>query len=103
MNTRVEHDTFGEIGIIEHEGREYAARGATVTPDYATAYPAKGGILCDWSGNQIGRWRAVAWWPVRSYLGSTMYQIEAVIDGRTYTGRGFGEGMLWRGKVKVTR
>lgn len=100
MNTRTERDEHGEIGIVEHDGKEYAARGATVTPEYAVAYPAKGGILCSWGGDMIGRWRATASWPVRSYMGSRMYQIEAVIDGRTYTGRGFGEGMLWKGKAK---
>jgi hypothetical protein len=33
-------------------------------------------------------------WPMRrSYRGSHMYQIYAHINGRDYTGRGFGEGM----------
>lgn len=104
--TRTEHDAIGEIGIFVHEGREFAARGATVTAEYATAYPGDGGILKDWSGAAIGTWRKVASWFVadpRGYSRTAMYQIEAVIDGRTYTGRGQGLGMLWRGKAKVTR
>ena len=99
METRIEYDEVGEIGIIIHEGREYASRGATVTPTYAVAYPGKDGILKNWGGKAIGTWKAVASWPIRSYMGSRMYQIRAWIDGRCYTGRGFGEGMLWRGKV----
>ena len=100
METRIEHDTLGEIGIIVHEGKEFAARGAVVTPTYAVAYPGKGGILQNWEGKAIGTWRAIASWPIRSYMGSRMYQIRAWIDGRCYTGRGFGEGMIWRGKVR---
>ena len=101
MKTRVERDAIGEIGIIVHEGKEYAARGAEVTPAYAVAYPGKDGILKDWGGKAIGTWRAVASWPMpHAWIAPRMYQIEAVIQGRTYTGRGCGEGMLWRGKIK---
>ena len=37
-----------------------------------------------------------------SHIGGwNMHQIEAVIDGVTYTGRGFRVGMIWRGKRKA--
>ena len=90
----------GEIGIIINEGKEYGALGAFVSAEYATAYPGKDGILYNWGTEKLGTWRIVASWPVRSWMGSRMLQIEAVIDGRTYTGRGFGEGMVWNGKIK---
>jgi len=32
-----------------------------------------------------------------------MHQIEAIVNSVTYTGRGFGEGMVYRGKRKVSR
>jgi hypothetical protein len=103
METRIEHDAVGEIGVVVHEGREYAARGATVTATYAAAYPGAGGVLQSWGGEAIGTWRVVASWPVRSYMGSTMYQIEARINGQLFTGRGFGAGMLWRGRLKAVQ
>lgn len=86
---------------FEHAGRTFESGGAVVTPDYAVAYPGKDGKLTDWHGHELGTWRAVASWRVNSYVGSRMYQIEATIAGVTYTGRGFGEGMLWRGHRKA--
>lgn len=32
-------------------------------------------------------------WRVNSYIGTHMFQIYARVEGRDYTGRGFGEGM----------
>lgn len=46
-----------------------------------------------WTGVDIGRARETSSWRVNSYVGSRMYQFEARIAGRTYTGRGFGDGM----------
>ena len=100
-----------EVGIIVHEGREFASGGAFVSPSHAVGYPdfprfadrvqeSRTGRMKAWDGTDLGSCRIVASWPVRSWVGSRMYQIEATIDGRTYTGRGFGSGMLWRGKAK---
>ena len=50
-------------------------------------------VLTDWYGNQIGFCFSRKSWPVRSYIGSRMYQFYATIGGREYTGRSFGEGM----------
>jgi hypothetical protein len=104
MNTRTIETATGEIGIVEHNGKEFAAGGGDV--DHAAgrvaAYTSKDGALTLWSGRQIGTWRAVASWRTpRGILSDRMYQIEAVVDGILYTGRGGGEGMLWRGKRKV--
>lgn len=49
--------------------------------------------VTDWHGNAIGNATRGAMWRVNSYLGSHMAQWYARIDGREYTGRGFGEGM----------
>jgi len=86
--------------IIEHEGRAFEAGGAIVTPTAIAAYVAADGVLTDWHGNSIGRWRETARWRMRSYLGSYMHQLEATVDGIVYTGRSFGVGMLYRGRAK---
>jgi len=86
---------------FEHEGRKFCSGGAVVTPKHCIAYPGKDGVLNDWHGKPVGTWRSVASWPINSWIGSTMHQIEARVDGVLYTGRGFGEGMLYRGKRKA--
>lgn len=96
---------------FEHEGRKFSAGGSHVDPVYLIAYPARdpqeniaawrhdaSGPLHDWHGNVIGTWRATRSWPVRSWIGSRMYQIYATVDRRTYTGRGFGVGMILRAR-----
>jgi len=86
---------------VTHEGRTFEAGGAVVMPDHIVAYPEKDGVLCDWHGNAIGTWRATATWRTpRSWLSSAMSQIEATVDGITYTGRGAGVGMIYKGRVK---
>lgn len=103
METRTIETPTGQIGVVIHEGREFAAGGGDVTPTHATAYPGADHKLMLWDGKVIGTWRAVASWRINSWIGDRMYQIEAIIDGRTYTGRGLGEGMLWRGRIKASR
>jgi hypothetical protein len=86
---------------IEHEGRTFECGGAVVTPEAIVAYPRAGGVLGDWHGRPIGTWRAVSRWKTpRSSMSLTMSQIEAVVNGITYTGRGAGEEMIFKGKVK---
>lgn len=92
-----------EIATVEMDGREFTALGAVVTEDSATGY-INGSDLTDWESKRIGSVRVVSSWPMpRSWQGSRMYQIEATINGIVYTGRGFGNGMLWRGKRKRTK
>ena len=82
-----------------HDGRTYEAAGAHVDDQFIIAYPGKGGILASWHGERMGTWRATSSWRVRSYIGTRMYQIVAILDdGRIYTGRGFGEGCIFRGE-----
>ena len=94
---------------IEHEGREFSAGGAIVTPDHIFAYVGKkltSGAgqreLTDWHGKILGTcYISSTWATPRSYVSSTMHQAYATVDGVTYTGRCAGEGMLFRGR-KVT-
>jgi hypothetical protein len=100
---------------FHHEGRTYEAGGAVVMGDYAVAYIGKPdgrdwsthvgnsvGPLTNWRGETIGRYRIVSsWLQGFSHPLTRMYQIEATIDGVTYTGRGQGKGMIWRGKRKA--
>ena len=69
---------------------------------HCIAYPGKDGILHTWHGEAIGSWKATSSWPIRSWVGSKMYQIEARIGDVIYTGRGFGEGMIFKGKRKAS-
>lgn len=98
---------------FEHEGHAYKSGGAVVTPDYAIAYlkSERTGELVrdlrwfvtDWHGKELGSARITASWSMpHSWVSSRQYQVEAIIDGVTYTGRSMGEGMAWKGKRKRT-
>jgi len=49
--------------------------------------------LTDGNGNKIGTCYLSSSWPVNSWRGSHMFQIYAWVNGKEYTGRGFGRGM----------
>jgi hypothetical protein len=84
--------------VFTHEGKAFESGGAIVTDDVIIAYPDKDSVLRDWHGKPLGTWRTRSRWRVRSHMGTYMHQIEAIVSGRTYTGRGFGEGMIFRGR-----
>jgi hypothetical protein len=86
---------------VVHQGRRFSAGGARVSSTAIVAYPAAGGVLNDWHGRPIGRWSKVANWLVGSRWGlpTVVMQIRAVVDGITYTGRGQGPGMIFRGRA----
>jgi hypothetical protein len=46
-----------------------------------------------WTGLPIGTCFLSSSWKVNSYIGDRMYQIYATVNGRQFTGRGFGQGM----------
>jgi hypothetical protein len=84
---------------VEHDGRKFTAGGAVVTPDAVVAYLGKDGILTDWHGRQLGTYRIVATWRTpRSWVSSTMSQVQATVDGVRYTGRSAGVGMIYHGR-----
>lgn len=87
---------------ISHNGRQFEAGGAMIAPDFAVAYMGKDmASVTDWHANPLGAARVVSSWKMpRSWQGDRQYQVEARINGRLYTGRTMGGGMIWRGKAK---
>jgi hypothetical protein len=85
-------------------GRRITSGGAVVTDTYLRAYPSKGGVLHDWHGRPIGTWRTLSTRPAvffgrQSFAASRYYYMRAMVDGREYSLRGFGEGMVAMGRV----
>jgi len=104
MNTRSEWNGKSEIGIFTHEGKEYAAGGSLVTPEYAIGYMSRDmRAILSWDGQTLGTARVTASWPIRSFMSDRMYQVSATIEGIRYTGRTCGAGMIWRGKARRTK
>lgn len=70
---------------------------------YQTGYlSADRKTIIDWAGHFLGEARVKSQWKTpESFASAEMYQIEALIDGVFYTGRGSGESMLWKGKRKT--
>lgn len=100
--------TYVETGCtITHEGRTFEAGGAVVTPDYVIAYLSLDGTryhITDWHGQHLANARITATWRTpHSWLSDTMHQVEATIDGITYTGRSGGAGLIWRGRPKRSK
>jgi hypothetical protein len=91
---------------IEHEGRKFCADGARVTSERIVGYLKLSsehvgavGTVTDWHGRELGACVVTARWATpRSYLSSHMLQVRATVDGVTYTGRGAGNNMLYRGR-----
>jgi len=88
-----------EIGTFKHQGREFSALGSVVDHEngHVVGYP-KGHELRTWDGTRVlGTLVVRSSWPTpHSHTGSRMYAYHAMIDGRAYYGRGFGDGMLLR-------
>jgi hypothetical protein len=76
-----------------------------IDQDYAIGYlrfdreylNARGEVRT-WKGESLGTARITSIWRVYSYRGSRMMQVECRIRGKRYTGRSFGNGLIWRGK-----
>lgn len=101
MNTQttVERDC-----VFEHQGRKFESGGAFVSPDFLIAYPGANGVLNDWHGRQIGTYQVISSRPAvffghRSFMADRYFYMRAKLtSGETYSLRGFGEGMIARGK-----
>jgi hypothetical protein len=88
---------------IEHEGRQFTSGGAVVSESYLVAYPDEGGVLKDWHGNIIGTYTVLGSRPAiffghRSWQGSTYYYMRGHVGKAYYSLRGFGHGMIAKGK-----
>lgn len=86
------------------EGRTLTCGGAVITDGYVIAYPGKRGVLNDWHGKPIGTYWTISSRPAvfsgrPSHIGSRYYYMRAVVNGRRYSLRGFGEGMIARGRA----
>ena len=67
----------------------------TAPPAKLSAYVSSDGVtLTTWAGDVLGQVYLGCGWRVHSHIGSRMYQAFAWIDGREYTGRTYGKGML---------
>jgi hypothetical protein len=87
---------------ITFHGRKYEANGAMVTDKWIIAYMSNdmSGIT-DWHGETLGTAKIkTSWATPTSYMSDRCYQVEATVNGVTYTGRTCGAGMIYKGKVK---
>ena len=93
---------------IDHEGRVFVAGGAVVSDGYLIAYPGDDGILNDWHGRRIGTYTVISSRPAvffghRSFMGPRYYYMRATVNGRTYSLRGFGVGMIAKGRATIEK
>jgi len=87
--------TFAETGTMVHEGRTYSSGGAAVDDESLVAYLGACGVVRTWEGAEIGRYQITSSWRVQSYVSSELHQVHIrLADGRRYTGRSHGEGMI---------
>lgn len=94
---------FHETATITLKGRTFTNCGAHVDPERATGYLSSDmRSITSWSGKRMGDARVVSSWPMpfNCHTTNRMHQVEADIDGQTYTGRCAGGNMLWRGRIK---
>lgn len=83
---------------IEFEGRTFTSGGAVVTDDYIVGYMSSDMTkLQTWHGDVIsdvvtitGKWR------INSWVSSHMYQVRVNVNGKWFTGRTCGSGMIAR-------
>ena len=87
---------------IVFQGKTYTANGAMITDKWIIAYMGKDmASVTDWHGETLGTARVTTSWATpTSYLSDRCYQVEATVNGITYTGRTSGESMIYKGKVK---
>jgi len=100
MQTKCVRQGQIEIGIIEHEGREYSALGATVQGRSVTAYTklVAGGIdLKTWCGQTMIGSRSEV---IERFWSGSLALIFRLPRGRYIVGYALGEnGMLFRGEL----
>ena len=106
-------EPFAEVGTFEHEGRSFSAGGAFYDPERGLLM----GYPMELSGSSLAlhRWELRQWdgtvitplRMVRRFRGgfgrTTMYAWSATYDGRVYSGRNAGPGMLLRMRAKALR
>lgn len=102
MNTRCKRNGQIETGIIEHEGREFAALGATVVGRHITAYTkqSNGSLnLSTWCGKTMLDCRSEV---VERYWSGTLAIMFRLTNDRFIVGYALAEnGMLFRGELLI--
>ena len=88
-----------EIGVIEHQGRQYSAHGASVSGRNITGYTRQEGkriILTTWCGKTTVATRCEI---VEQYWSGSMALMFRLPKGKFIVGYSLGEGMLFRGEL----
>jgi hypothetical protein len=101
MQTRCVRQGQIEVGIIEHEGREFSALGATVVSRHVTGYTRQenGDIeLATWCGETMLACRSEV---VERYWSGSLALMFRLPRGRFICGYSLGMEMLFRGELFV--
>lgn len=100
MKTRCERQGQVELGIVEHEGREFAALGASVVGRQVTGYTKliRGELrLTTWCGRTMLECRSKV---VERYWDGSLAVMFRLANGRYILGYALSEsGMLFRGEL----
>jgi hypothetical protein len=100
MSTRSERHGQTEVGIVSHDGREFAALGATVHGRNVTAYTKLDGhriVLTTWAGKTMLACRSEV---VRRHRDGSLVLLFRLTNSRFVVGYALGDsGMLFRGEL----
>lgn len=99
--TRCERDAYGrEIGVIEHNGREFKALGASVVGTHVSGYVGKRDELLTWCGRTMLDCRSDRGDEYRDEYGEKSFGLVFLLgSGRAIVGYALGVGMLFRGEL----
>src|ERR1700683_3029336 len=101
MRTRCERHGQTEIGIIEHEGREFSALGANVNGPHIAAYTTRRNgqlVLTTWCGATMLSFRSSV---IATFWTGAFAVLFRLARRRFIVGYSLGEGMLFRGELLV--
>ena len=85
---------------IEHEGKVFEAGGSVVTDNYIIAYMNSDmKSITTWHGEFIAPAKVTSTWRINSWISDKMHQVYAKVDGKWFTGRTTGAGMIIKMKV----
>jgi len=96
-------DGFAVLGTVEYAGRTFTAGGGFLSDGYLYGYPNPDGTVSTWAeiipGARIVRRTAYRQWNPfsRWHEPRVCYRIR-LADGREYSGRNSGEGMLLKAR-----
>lgn len=99
MQTKCVRQGQLEIGIIEHNGREFSALGATAIGHHVTGYTTDSHghlVLKTWCGQTMIDCRSEV---VKHFWSDTFAMMFRLTRGRFIVGYSLGDGMLFRGEL----